>query len=115
MLAFVRCFNSQLFYEAHEVLEELWLPNRQGLDGPFYKGLIQLAGAFVHLQKRRAGPAEALLLLAQANLKDYPNHYHGVDVAHIKAVIDKFLGQLKGAGSSTLTEQPCEWPVVSLA
>ena len=47
-------FNEQKFYEAHDVLEDLWLPDRHGPNGHFYKGLIQLAGAFVHLQIGRA-------------------------------------------------------------
>ena len=46
-------FNQQKFYEAHDILEDLWLPDRHGVNGSFYKGLIQLAGAFVHLQKQR--------------------------------------------------------------
>jgi predicted metal-dependent hydrolase len=32
------CFNRQLFYEAHEVLEELWLKDKYGPNGAFYKG-----------------------------------------------------------------------------
>ena len=59
-LGYFVCFNRGLFYEAHEVLEELWLADRHGPNGSFYKGLIQLAGAFVHLQKGRGGPAAAL-------------------------------------------------------
>ena len=62
---FFECFNQQLFYEAHDVLEELWLPRRREPDGLFYKGLIQLAGAFVHLQKDRLSPAAALFRLAR--------------------------------------------------
>jgi hypothetical protein len=50
-LGYFDCFNRQLFYEAHEVLEDLWLKDKYGPNGAFYKGLIQLAGAFVHLQK----------------------------------------------------------------
>ena len=46
-LGYFECFNRQLFYEAHDVLEDLWLPDRSGPNGNFYKGLIQLAGAFV--------------------------------------------------------------------
>ena len=56
-LAYFECFNQQLFYEAHEVLEKIWLPDRNGPNGAFYKGLIQMAGAFVHLQKNRPQPA----------------------------------------------------------
>jgi hypothetical protein len=114
MAAFVGCFNRRLFYEAHEVLEELWLPNRQGFDGAFYKGLIQLAGAFVHVQKQRAGPAAALLCLARSNLKDYPIRHHGLDVAYTKALIDECLVELKEAGLSQGSGWHCEWPTLRL-
>src|SRR4051812_19538800 len=78
-LGFFDCFNRQLFYEAHDVLEELWLPQRQSSDGLFYKGLIQLAGAFVHLQKDRLQPASALLKLARTNLEKYPQRHLRLD------------------------------------
>jgi predicted metal-dependent hydrolase len=58
-LGYFECFNQQLFYEAHDVLEELWLAQRRQPNDLFYKGLIQLAGAFVHLQKNRLKPAAA--------------------------------------------------------
>src|ERR1041385_3444222 len=44
-LGYFECFNRQLYFEAHDVLEELWLTDRNGPNGAFYKGLIQLAGA----------------------------------------------------------------------
>ena len=49
--AFFRCWNEQQYYEAHDVLEQLWL-NTKSADADFFKGLIQAAGAFVHLKKR---------------------------------------------------------------
>jgi predicted metal-dependent hydrolase len=49
--AFFRCWNEQHYYKAHDVLEQLWLNTDSG-DADFFKGLIQAAGAFVHLQKR---------------------------------------------------------------
>ena len=42
---YIRCFNEQNFYEAHDVLESLWLQDRNGQDGDFFKGLIQFARA----------------------------------------------------------------------
>jgi hypothetical protein len=75
------CFNRGLYFEAHDVLEELWLPVRRGADGDFYKGLIQLAGAFVHLQKDRLRPADALFALADANLARYPSVHLRFDTA----------------------------------
>ena len=61
-LGFFECFNRQICYEA--VLEPLWLEQRGRPEAALYKGLIQLAGAFVHLQKRRLPPAAALFRLA---------------------------------------------------
>ena len=41
----------------------------------FYKGLIQFAGAFVHLQKDRLRPAAALFKLSRSYLEKYPIHH----------------------------------------
>src|SRR5438045_3475396 len=43
-VGFFRCFNAQLYYEAHDVLEEVWLPIRGQPQARFYQGLIQTAG-----------------------------------------------------------------------
>ena len=91
------CFNRQLFYEAHEVLEHLWLQDKSGANGAFYKGLIQLAGAFVHLQKNRPHPAAALFKLALANLEKYPEQHERLDVATVCGLIRSWLGSLEAA------------------
>lgn len=83
-LAYFECFNKGLYYEAHDVLEQLWLPEKGkvGENEKFFKGLIQLAGAFVHLRKqyerplhpkdgRRLRPAARLFRLAMANLAPF--------------------------------------------
>jgi hypothetical protein len=80
-VAFFGCFNRQEYYEAHEVLEELWLAERSTPDGVFYKGLIQFAGAFAHLQKRRTGPAVSLLRLSQRHIRLYPDVHLGLNVS----------------------------------
>lgn len=88
-LGYFDCFNGQEFYEAHDVLEELWLAG--GKSAPnyaFHKGLIQLAGAFVHLQKNRLQPAVALFNLADANLQKYPVIHDGLDLAVVRGLIE---------------------------
>jgi hypothetical protein len=94
-LAFFECFNQGLFFEAHEVLEELWLPQRNQSNGLFYKGLIQLAGAFVHLQKGRLHPAGALFNLARANLERYSPLHDRLDVKSVLEVIGNWRGKLE--------------------
>ena len=105
---YFQCFNDARYYEAHDVLEHLWL--RGGRADPayaFYKGLIQLAGAFVHLQKqyarpdhakdgRRLRPAVRLFALATANLTPYGPRHLGLNVdgvlalcaAQVAAIVD---------------------------
>jgi predicted metal-dependent hydrolase len=94
-LGYFECFNQQLFYEAHDVLEELWLEDRQGPNGAFYKGLIQLAGAFVHLQKDRVGPAGALFKLARTNLETYPAAYEHLNVAAVLELIHSWVDEIQ--------------------
>lgn len=94
-LGYFACFNEQLYYEAHDVLEELWLAQRRGPNDAFYKGLIQLAGAFVHLQKNRLRPAAALFKLARANLEKYPDHHESLDVTHTLALTANWLARLE--------------------
>lgn len=87
-------FNRQKFFEAHDVLEDLWLPDRHGANGNFFKGLIQLAGAFVHLQKNRLRPAAALFQLAQASLEKYPASHEHLNLAGVRQLIGHWLSQL---------------------
>ena len=96
-LGYFDCFNRQLFYEAHEVLEPLWLAQRRGPDGAFYKGLIQLAAAFVHLAKNRLRPAAALFRLAGANLGQYSGTHEQLDVQAARSMIQEWLSKLEAA------------------
>jgi predicted metal-dependent hydrolase len=88
-------FNEQKFYEAHDILEDLWLADKRGPDGDFYKGLIQLAGAFVHVQKDRLRPAAAVLKLARQNLRAYPPAHGQLNMVAVQRLISDWLNQLE--------------------
>lgn len=94
-LGYFECFNRQLYYEAHEVLEHLWLKDKHGPNGAFYKGLIQLAGAFVHVQKGRPQPAAALLKLTLGNLEKYPPVHEHLSVENACKLARKWLETLE--------------------
>ena len=94
-LCYFHCFNRQQFYEAHDALEGLWLERRHETDGPFFKGLIQLAGAFVHLQKHRLQPAAALLKLAHTNLSQFPACHWRLNLTNVLSMIELWMGRLK--------------------
>lgn len=82
-LGYFKCFNEGLYYEAHDVLEELWLADKSAADARYYQGLIQYAGAYVHLQKERLAPAYRLFGLALNNFANYPGQHLGVDLADV--------------------------------
>jgi len=113
-LAFFECFNRQLFFEAHDVLEGLWLPQRHGPNGSFYKGLIQLAGAFVHVQKQRTGPATALLKLARANLQPYPAIHERLSLVELRSLLEQWLRRIESAGAQIPRLEPSTAPKLSL-
>jgi predicted metal-dependent hydrolase len=113
-LGYFECFNRQLFYEAHDVLEELWLPDRAGLNGDFYKGLIQLAGAFVHLQKNRLKPAAALFRLAEANLRKYPAEHEKLAVPVVLELIQSWRRELESGEFQRNPLSHCNAPELRL-
>ena len=92
---FFELFNQQKYFEAHEVLEHIWLPDKHGPNGAFFKGLIQLAGAFVHLQKNRPQPAASLFKLALANLEKYPAAHECLNVEITGDLIRHWLDGLE--------------------
>ena len=102
--AFFRCWNEQRYYEAHDVLEQLWLHTKSS-DSDFFKGLIQAAGAFVHLQKhvefpshpkhsRRLSPAVRLFQLAEKNLASFAPRHHGLDVTALCQLLRRYADEI---------------------
>ena len=102
--AFFRCWNEQRYYEAHDVLEQLWL-NTESPDADFFKGLIQAAGAFVHLQKRfehpshakhsrRLPPAVRLFRLAEKNLVNFAPWHYALNVAALCQFLSRYADEI---------------------
>jgi predicted metal-dependent hydrolase len=71
LTGFIERFNRQAYFEAHDVLEELWLKTT-GDHRDFYKGLIQTAAVFLKLQQGKPEPAVRLAQRAAAHLEKYP-------------------------------------------
>lgn len=106
-LGYFECFNQGLYFEAHDVLEELWLADKSGPNYSFHKGLIQLAGAFVHLQKDRLRPAGALFDLAHHNISGYPASHDGIDLTMVLDLIASWKRSLADeVGGNPLKKRP---------
>ena len=123
-LAFFRCWNEQRYYEAHDVLEQLWL-NSDSRDADFFKGLIQAAGAFVHLQKRfehplhakhrrRLAPAVRLFRLAERNLSSFTPRRHGLNVAPLCQLLRAYADQIVASDYKTNPWSPETAPKICI-
>jgi predicted metal-dependent hydrolase len=107
-------FNQQKYFEAHDVLEHIWLADKHGPNGAFFKGLIQLAGAFVHLQKNRPQPAASLFKLVLANLGKYPPVHEHLNLKSICSLIGKWLDDLERTHFKMNPLTPMNAPKLSL-
>ena len=101
-------FNAGEYYEAHDVLEHLWLGCSDS-NATFYKGLIQIAGGFVHLRKqflrpmhpkdgKRLAPAGRLLTLGASNISSFGPLHMGLDVDKLSALCNELSLGIQSSG-----------------
>jgi predicted metal-dependent hydrolase len=123
-VGYFHCFNRLQYYEAHDVLEDLWLESRDG-NRTFFKGLIQLAGAFVHLQKqalrpdhpkdgRRMRPAARLFKLAAAQLAPYPSRHLQLDVERLRGLATRLAQSIEDSQFTINPWTPADPPELAL-
>ena len=90
----ISLFNRRYYWEAHEVLEELWLEVR-GPERLFYQGIIQAAAAFYHVLN--ANPRGVLKLAqdSQDKLKKYFPSYESIPLKELFDNLEDFKNQAR--------------------
>lgn len=104
LLRGIELFNTGLYWEAHEVWEEDWMPDRKGPDSGFYKGLIQVAAGCLHYTRRNRRGAVNKWSSGAEYLRPYLPAHNGVRLAPLVASVDGFL--------RAMAED--EWPVLTM-
>jgi predicted metal-dependent hydrolase len=123
-LGYFTCFNRGDYYEAHDVLEHLWLQD-PGADEAFFRGLIQIAGAFVHLKKqyfaplhhvdgRRLRPASRLFRLGMRNVSPYSPRHYQLELTEVLDLCSEYLSALESGDFQTNPWHPAHLPVLKL-
>ena len=100
LLRGVELFNSGQYWEAHEVWEAEWTPDRRGPDSGFYKGLIQIAAGCLHYTRHNRRGAVNKWTSGADYLRPYLPTHRGVHLAALVATVDAFLAALHNT----------EWP-----
>ncbi len=83
----LRLFNERYFFEAHEVLEDVWHRDR-GPSRLFLQGLIQVCAGFHHYQNGNPRGAAELLQRGSDKMRRYPDEYLGLDAKALLARVD---------------------------
>jgi predicted metal-dependent hydrolase len=77
-------FNSRRFWEAHEAWETLWLVAESDLE-QYLQGLIQIAAAYHHIQRRTYRGAPRLFAAGLQRLEAFPLIHCGLDRTAVDA------------------------------
>ncbi|MCF6094109.1 DUF309 domain-containing protein [Microaerobacter geothermalis] len=79
------------YWEAHEVLEEVWQKEREN---DFYHGLIQIAAIMHQLNRGKIAGARKLAVSAQQYLHSFLPEYMGVNVQDVMSWLQDLLQKL---------------------
>jgi len=90
----IKLFNSAEFFEAHEVLEDVWRAAPTA-DKKFLQGLIQAAVAFHHYSTGNIVGARSLLARAQRNLSGCPDEFAGIDLKLLLGLLARWQKALE--------------------
>jgi hypothetical protein len=83
-----KCFNSERYWECHEILEGAWR-HMSGGEKRYVQGVILVCAAFVHHQKGEDKVAQGVLTRALRQLDIESPTYHGIEVGALKRQVER--------------------------
>ena len=86
-LAGIKLFNTAQFFEAHEMLEDVWRES-DGREKKFLQALIQIAVGLHHHHRGNRVGARSLLARATRNLEPYPVVFAGVRLTPLRKALN---------------------------
>ncbi len=107
----LRLFNERHFFEAHEVLEDVWHRER-GEPRLFLQGLIQICAGFHHLQNGNARGAAELLQRGGDKMREYPAQYLGLDAERLIEQVDACRVRIERMRDGYEADGPVDFPTI---
>ncbi len=109
----LRLFNERHFFEAHEVLEDVW-HREHGEPRLFLQGLIQICAGFHHFQNRNDRGAAELLQRGSDKMRRYPRQYLNLDAGRLLEAVDACRTRIERMRDGVEPEGPIEFPTIPL-
>ncbi len=85
---FFVCFNEGDYYTCHDLLEEMWMTEKDNL---FLKGLLQMSVAIYHYEYGNVKGARAMMRTAHEYLQTYLPKFWGLDLEKVYPFIERAL------------------------
>ena len=86
----VQLFNDERYWEAHEVLEQVW-KNATGTEREILNGIILVAAAFVHDEKNEQDICISILQRARKKLDRASRRYYTIDITRLEEKISEII------------------------
>jgi predicted metal-dependent hydrolase len=99
----IELFNAGRYWDAHEVWEHEWMPDRKGPDAGFYKGMIQVAAGCLHYGRQNRRGTVNKWTSGAGYLRPYLPTHRGVELAPLVNAVDSYLAAMEGRGWPELT------------
>ena len=96
-------FNRGEYYAAHDALEEAWVVD-EGIGRDLYRGILQVGIAYYQIEHGNYRGAVKMLLRVRQWLDPLPDACRGVDVARLRADVDRVYTALVALGSDRVQE-----------
>ncbi len=109
----LRLFNERYFFEAHEVLEDVWHRER-GEPRLFLQGLIQVSAGFHHFTNGNFTGAAELLQRGADKMRKYPERYLGIDSSRLIAEVDACRIRIVRMRDGAEPEGPVDFPTIPM-
>lgn len=93
----IELLNERRYYEAHDILEEVWRDTRND-SRSFYQGVVQVAIAMYHFSTGNLAGAQSVLLKSCNNLAGYPARGFGIDIGDLRRQLDLWRQAMKDGG-----------------
>lgn len=99
----IELFNRGEYFEAHEELERAWI-EEPGPARDLYRGILQIAVAYLQITRRNYNGAIKIFLRARQWLDPLPGMCRGVDVAALRKDAAEVRAGLEALGAARIEE-----------
>jgi hypothetical protein len=99
----IELFNQGAYYRAHDALEEAWVLD-EGPGRDLYRGILQIGIAYYQIGRGNYRGAAKMLLRVRQWLDPLPDKCRGIDVANLRADVERVYAALVALGPERVAE-----------